>query len=132
MSRGRSLAPTPVLEFTSLDTRVQGRDPPDPRKTKTMFVEIAVNLPPVRGTFDYHLPPELRQVVQPGHLVTAPFGDRQVQGVVIRRMNQAAVEETRPIDDLLDEEPVLTGAQLTLATEDQCHREKQKGKSRFD
>ena len=80
-----------------------------------MYVEIAVNLPSVRGTFHYHLPPHLRRRVRPGHLVTAPFGPRRVQGVVVGLPRVPEVPETRPIDDLLDPEPVLTAVQLRLA-----------------
>jgi len=80
-----------------------------------MFVEVAVNLPPIRGTFDYHLPDELHGRVQSGHLVTVPFGKRRVQGVVIALRDQAAVPETRPIEALVDPDPVLTPAQLELA-----------------
>ena len=79
------------------------------------YVEVAVNLPPVRGTFDYHLPPELRKVVQPGHLVTAPFGRRKVQGVVIRKKRKPSVPETRPIDALVDPDPVMSTQQIDLA-----------------
>jgi primosomal protein N' (replication factor Y) len=80
-----------------------------------IYVEVAVNLPPVRGTFDYHLPPQLRQSVLPGHLVTAPFGHRKVQGIVIRRKQKPSVPETRPIDELLDPEPVMSIQQIELA-----------------
>ena len=80
-----------------------------------MFVEVAVNLPPVRGTFDYHLPPSLRGHVAPGHLVTAPFGNRRVQGVVVRLLKQSSVPETKPVESLLDPLPVLTQQQLKLA-----------------
>lgn len=80
-----------------------------------MFVEVAVNLPPVRGTFDYHVPPEIQSQVRPGHLVTAPFGKRRVQGIVLSLPEVPQVPETRPIEGLVDPEPVLTGAQLELA-----------------
>ena len=80
-----------------------------------MYVEVAVNLPGIRGTFHYHLPPHLRRKVRPGHLVTAPFGTRQVQGVVVGMPRVPEVPETRPLDELLDPEPVLTPAQLRLA-----------------
>jgi primosomal protein N' (replication factor Y) len=88
-----------------------------------MFVEVAVNLPPVRGTFDYHLPAELQGRVQPGHLITAPFGSRRVQGVIIALRDQAAVTETRPIESLVDPDPVLSLKQLELAhwLENQTH-----------
>ena len=80
-----------------------------------MFVEVAVNLPPVRGTFDYHLPPSLRGHVTPGHLVTAPFGQRRVQGIVVSLPKTPAVPDTRPIEGLVDPKPVLTSKQLVLA-----------------
>ncbi len=80
-----------------------------------MFVEVAVNLPPVRGTFHYHLPPELQNRVLPGHLVTAGFGSRMVQGVVLSLTDTSPVPETRPIETLLDPNPVITPAQMDLA-----------------
>jgi primosomal protein N' (replication factor Y) len=80
-----------------------------------MFVEVAVNLPPVRGTFHYHIPPELEGIVKRGHLITATFGRRKVQGVVLNLTDRAPVEETRPIEHLIDPDPVLTPAQLELA-----------------
>lgn len=80
-----------------------------------MYVEVAVNHPAVRGTFHYHLPEELQGSVQPGHLVTAPFGPRRVQGVVTGMPTVPEVDQTRPIERLLDPEPVLTSVQLELA-----------------
>ncbi|MFQ5943760.1 MAG: primosomal protein N' [Anaerolineales bacterium] len=79
------------------------------------FVEVAVNLPAVRGTFHYHLPAHLEGKVGVGHLVTAQFGHRPVQGVVIDMPRTPEVPETRPIKGLLDPEPVLTRPQLKLA-----------------
>jgi len=81
----------------------------------TTFAEVAVNLASVRGTFHYHLPSELEGLLQPGHLVTAPFGPRRVQGVVLRLLPEAEVPETRPVESLLDPDPVLTPTQLDLA-----------------
>lgn len=80
-----------------------------------MYVEVAVNLPPVRGTFDYHVPPELERQVQPGHLVTVPFGKRRLQGVVLSSPPEPQVPETKPIEGLVDPLPVLSAAQLELA-----------------
>ncbi|MEW6567517.1 MAG: primosomal protein N' [Chloroflexota bacterium] len=80
-----------------------------------MVAEVAVNLSGVRGAFHYHLPPELEGRLQPGHLVTVPFGPRHVQGVVLRLLPTTDVPETRPIEALLDAQPVLTPSQLELA-----------------
>jgi len=79
------------------------------------YVEVAINLPPVRGTFDYHVPPHLRPKITVGQLVTVPFGQRQVQGIVVRLPATPAVSETRPIDELLDPLPVLSPVQVDLA-----------------
>jgi primosomal protein N' (replication factor Y) len=104
------------------------------------FVEVIVNVP-IRRTFGragtapaapdtateagpeaddalqiyhYHLPPEMEHQVQPGHLVWAPFGHQEVQGVVARLADSAPLT-TRPLLRLARPEPVLTAAQLNLA-----------------
>ena len=81
----------------------------------TSFAQIAVNIPSVTGVFDYILPSELEGKVGAGHLVTVPFGRQIAQGVVLELIGQPSVAETKPILDLLDPLPVLTGAQLGLA-----------------
>jgi len=81
------------------------------------YVEVAVNVPQVSGTFHYHLPPELEGVVQPGYLVEIPFGRQQVQGVVFRFVEQPEVPETKPVLSLLDQQAVLTPVQIKLAGE---------------
>ena len=83
----------------------------------TTFVEVAVNVPQVSGTFHYHLPAELEALVRPGQLVEVPFGRQQVQGVVFRFVDQPEVPETKPVLSLLDEQAVLTPAQIKLAEE---------------
>lgn len=65
-------------------------------------------------TFHYHLPPELEARVIPGHLVWCPFGNRQVQGVVLALADRAPVP-TKPVSRLARPEPVLTSVQLELA-----------------
>ncbi len=83
----------------------------------TTYVEVAVNVPQVSGTFHYHLPPELEGQVQPGHLVEVPFGRQQVQGVVFRFVDQPEVPETKSVTSLLDPLAVLTPQQIRLAGE---------------
>ena len=69
---------------------------------------------PSLQAFHYSLPPQLEGVVQPGHLVWAPFGAREVQGFVLRLSDSAPVE-TREVLRLARPEPVLTPVQLELA-----------------
>jgi primosomal protein N' (replication factor Y) len=78
------------------------------------YVEVAVNLPRVQGTFHYHVPPGLVEELRPGHLVTVPFATQRMQAVVLRQVDQPEVSETRPVEGLIDREPVLTPVQLEL------------------
>ena len=81
----------------------------------TTYVEVAVNVPQVSGTFHYHLPPGLEGTIQPGHLVEVPFGRQQVQGVVFRFIDQPEIPETKAVISLLDPQAVLTPLQIKLA-----------------
>ena len=79
------------------------------------FLEIAVNVPQVTGVFHYHLPPGLEGRVAVGHLVSVPFGQQTVQGVVLCFVDEPAVSETRPVLDLVDPGVVLSKHQIGLA-----------------
>src|SRR5437016_5913680 len=96
-----------------------------------MFAEIIVNAPlskrrvpylnrteglsALGPTFTYAIPAHLEGTLQPGHLVTVPFGARQLQGIIMRLSTVSSVERVKEIDALADPLPVLTGAQLALA-----------------
>jgi primosomal protein N' (replication factor Y) len=80
-----------------------------------MFARLAVNIPAISGIFDYSIPPELVTQIQPGCLVTAPFGKQVVQGVVVQLSETSTIEYTKSILDLLDPAPVLTAPQIALA-----------------
>jgi primosomal protein N' (replication factor Y) len=80
-----------------------------------MFARLAVNIPAISGIFDYSIPPELLTQIQPGCLVTAPFGKQVVQGVVLELTETSTIEYTKSILDLLDPAPVLTAPQIALA-----------------
>lgn len=79
------------------------------------FAAVAINLHGLRGTFDYAIPAALQGRLQRGHLITATFNNRRVQGIVIELHDHPAVEKTLPIEAILDEQPVLTIHQLALA-----------------
>lgn len=79
------------------------------------FLEIAVNVSHVSGVFHYHLPAELQDQVQVGHVVLVPFGAQTVQGVVLGPVEQPMVEKTRPVLDLVDAQISLTWQQIALA-----------------
>jgi primosomal protein N' (replication factor Y) len=79
-----------------------------------MFAEIIVNLP-VEGTFHYHIPPDLANRLQRGHLVQVTFGQQKAQGVVLDFSLHAPVRDTRPVEALIDRKPVVSQRQLALA-----------------
>lgn len=80
-----------------------------------MFARLAVNIPAVSGMFDYAIPDELAPHIQTGCLVTAPFGNQIVQGIVIEITDSSSVANPKPILDLLDPNPLLTQPQIALA-----------------
>lgn len=80
-----------------------------------MFARVVVNVSAISGLFDYAIPAELAPHIQPGSLVIVPFGKQTVQGIVLALVDISAVEDTKPIIDLLDSAPVLTAPQLALA-----------------
>jgi primosomal protein N' (replication factor Y) len=67
------------------------------------FVEVAVQVP-IRGTFHYQLPPELRGRSLLGCRVLVPFGRRGVTGVVVREDTSPpeGVDRILPVEALLD------------------------------
>ena len=80
-----------------------------------MFARLAINLPAVSGMFDYAIPAELAGQVEPGSLVTAPFRNQMVQGVVMELLDSASVAVVKSIESLLDPVPVLSIQQMELA-----------------
>ncbi|MFN8434246.1 MAG: primosomal protein N' [Anaerolineales bacterium] len=80
-----------------------------------MFARLAVNISAISGVFDYSIPAELVPQVRAGCLVTAPFGNQTVQGIIVELTESSSVPNPKPILDLLDPAPLLTPPQLALA-----------------
>lgn len=84
--------------------------------TPRRYFRIAVNLTQIGECYDYHLPEDLEQQnPEAGALVLVPFGSQTVQGVVVEKVIQPMVSETRPILEVLDEKAVLNAHLLTLS-----------------
>jgi primosomal protein N' (replication factor Y) (superfamily II helicase) len=81
----------------------------------TTYLEIAVLAPSLRTSFHYHVPESISLRLCRGHLVVVPFASQRMQGIVLGVVDHPEVPETRPVEALIDPEPVLTHAQLTLA-----------------
>ena len=74
-----------------------------------------VSLPvPLDQAFTYALPPTLQHRVHPGARVLVPFGARKLTGVVLQAHDDAPAGALREVFRLLDNEPVLDDALLSL------------------
>ncbi len=71
--------------------------------------------PPLGGTYHYAIPDFLNEEVVPGSLVSVPFGERILQGIVVALSDSTPVADTKDLAGLVRREPVLTPAQLALA-----------------
>jgi len=77
------------------------------------YAEVSVNSPVAqRRTFSYALPPDLP--VREGQAVWVPFGEKVLQGIVMELSSVPAVEETRDITDIIEPEPILSPADISL------------------
>ncbi|HMZ08098.1 MAG TPA: hypothetical protein PK078_10815, partial [Anaerolineales bacterium] len=61
-----------------------------------MFARLAVNVPAISGMFDYAIPNELAPHLLPGCLVTAPFGNQTVQGIIVELTESSSVPNLKP------------------------------------
>ncbi|KZE38206.1 primosomal protein N' [Bhargavaea cecembensis] len=84
-----------------------------------MIAEVItdVSAHPVDRPFDYAVPKGMATVIEPGARVRVPFGNRKVLGFVIGLKEESDVPDSRlkPVDELLDPEPVLAAEMLELA-----------------
>jgi primosomal protein N' (replication factor Y) len=67
------------------------------------------------GLFDYAVPAALTGLIEVGHRVRVPFGKRTVTGFVYALDQGPSVLELKPIESLLDAEPVLPAVLVELA-----------------
>jgi len=67
------------------------------------------------GLFDYAVPEALAGLIEVGHRVRVPFGKRTVTGFVYALDQGPTVLELKPIEALLDAEPVLPSPLVELA-----------------
>jgi primosomal protein N' (replication factor Y) len=87
-----------------------------------LIADIAVNVP-VAQLFSYLIPEVLTERVQIGMRVKVPFGRRALTGCIVR-VRKAQAGDLKKITELLDAEPLLSEAVLTLlqwAAQYYCH-----------
>ena len=77
------------------------------------FVDVIVPLP-IAGMYTYSLPESLEDRVMVGCRVIVPFGRRKYYTAIVAKVHYAAPQEyeTKDIEELLDESPILLPTQL--------------------
>ena len=78
------------------------------------YAEVAVNVP-VHTAFHYHIPAGLAGKLRPGHLVRVSFGTGEQPGIVVALAERSPIEQTKPVLELIDPQPVLGEAHLATA-----------------
>ncbi|GMR69449.1 primosomal protein N' [Aerococcus viridans] len=85
---------------------------------ETNVIEVIVDVPTMQTDhpFEYQIPEEMVDIIQPGMRVQVPFGSRNLLGYVISPAKATAdfEGELKPITALLDDEPVLNAEMLEL------------------
>ena len=80
-----------------------------------LLISVAVPVPLYRS-FDYRIDAGRAAQARPGLRVRVPFGRRKLQGVIVRAAFEAAGDgqDYRPLDALLDAEPLLPAELVSL------------------
>lgn len=85
-----------------------------------MIAEIIVDVSayPIDRPFDYLVPDRFKSTIACGIRVKVPFGRRKVVGYVVQLKEETDLElaKLRPIEELIDLDPVLSKEQLALSS----------------
>ena len=83
---------------------------------RTPFVKVWVDtaVSHLDGTYDYLVPERLSQSVKPGIRVGVPFAGRDVEALVLERVDQSEVTNLKFISSVISEELVATPTLITL------------------
>lgn len=85
-----------------------------------MIAEVIVDVSayPIDRPFDYIVPETMESIIEPGLRVKVPFGRRNVLGYITKLKDESDLDFTKlkPIDELVDLEPVLSAELLALSS----------------
>lgn len=77
-----------------------------------LYVDIILPIP-IKNTFTYHFPKSLIDYMEVGMRVTVPFGKTKIQtGIVFHIHEEQPAYETKEVDQILDETPIVNKSQL--------------------
>lgn len=74
-----------------------------------------VHAPGAPPTYTYTIPDTLAEHIAPGALVTVPFHGRKLSGIVVAPAQPSRLPDIKPIESLLDPEPVIDPPRIELA-----------------
>ncbi|MEX1190489.1 MAG: primosomal protein N' [Brumimicrobium sp.] len=85
------------------------------QERKTYFVDVILPIP-IHNTFTYRVPFELNDFVKNGVRVVVPFGKSKLQtGIIVKVHEEVPTEyQSKYVESVLDDEPIITGKQLKL------------------
>ena len=85
-----------------------------------MIAEVIVDVAayPIDRPFDYIVPETMESIIETGLRVKVPFGRRNVLGYITKLKDESQLEfnKLKPIDELVDLEPVLSAELLELSS----------------
>lgn len=84
-----------------------------------VIVKVAVSAAPysIDKPYDYLVPEGMLETAVPGVRVTVPFGrgNRLSEGMILSRYEGKKTQKLKPLNSILDREPVLDGSGISLA-----------------
>lgn len=80
------------------------------------YAKVVFGLP-IEGPFDYLVPERFRRAIKPGSRVWAPLRTSRKVGYVVGLASSTGIANPRPIDELIDEAPLLSSSMLALTRE---------------
>ncbi len=79
------------------------------------YADVVFNLK-IEKSFTYHIPPEFSSEIVVGQRVLAPFGNRELTGIVVNFNSSVTGIKCKDIIDLLDEKPLISEQMLRLTS----------------
>jgi len=79
------------------------------------YADVVFNLK-IEKSFTYHIPPEFSSGIVVGQRVLAPFGNKELTGIVVNLNRSATGIKCKDIIDLLDEKPLISEQMLRLTS----------------
>jgi primosomal protein N' (replication factor Y) (superfamily II helicase) len=82
-------------------------------KESSLYAKVLINLP-IEGPFDYEVPSSLKGDIALGKRVWVNFGPRRMIGYVIGISERTDCENTKPVLEVIDKDPILSDKMLEL------------------